>query len=96
MNHFPNSILSNELNVEIGIVWSINQRQPYRHKVGEDPVFINEYKHPSQPEVLFVFLTFRALKVRLVLVLHLKRTLESNGFLSSVFDVLFFRFQLSF
>ena len=65
-----------------------NFQQPYRHKVGEVPVFINECKHPSQPKVLFVFLTFRALKVRVVLVFNLKRTLESNGFLTSVFDVL--------
>ena len=50
--------------------------------------FSSECKHPSKPKVLFVFLTFRALKVRLVLVFNLKRTLESNGFLLSVFDVL--------
>ena len=65
-----------------------NFQQPYRHKVGEDPVLINEFKHPSQSKVLFVFLTFRALKVKVVLAFNLKRTLESNGFLSSVFDVL--------
>ena len=65
-----------------------NFQEPYRHKVGKDPVFINECKHPSKPKVLFVFPNFRALKVRLVLVLNLKRISESTGFLLSVFDVL--------
>ena len=63
-------------------------RKPYHHKVGEAPDFINECKHPSKPKVLLVFLTLRALKVRLALFLNLQRTFESNGFLLSVFDVL--------